>query len=174
MPRKTCRFPSTQKSGTEEFCQILVFASAPKLPKDAHKLEGLLSGYTTEIPDDLRTLDFQARQQLQGLLLNHELLEFHKQVVNEAHPNSREPCLEVSVHITNSGCVPLLQTLISNQILIAKKLRHQLRSKAAASVRTHSVRVSLIDGNLFTQSLFDPAAIAKAEDRFQHTMLHPQ
>ena len=145
------------------------FASAPKLPKNAHKLDGLLAGYTSEVLDSLRTQDFQARQLLHGLLMSHELLKFQENIAHQSIPSCKEPCVKDISRVIGSGSLPLLQTLISNQVLVAKQVRLQLRTKAASSVRTHSVRVSLIDGSLFSAGLFDQAAIAKAEDCLRHT-----
>ena len=149
--------------GAVSACPIMVFASAPKLPHDAHKLGGILAGYTSEIPDDLRTQDFDARQQLQGLLLTHELMKLQEQTIKQALTKSQSRSLMGTQGITTSGCIPILQTLISNQLLTVKHLRHQLRSKAASSFTMHRIRDSLIRGNIFTTGLFDPAAVAKAE-----------
>ena len=164
MPFSLCPQP-----GTEEEAAILTFASAPKLPKNAHKLDGLLAGYTSEVPDTLRMQDFQARQLLHGLLMSHELLKFQENIAHQAIPSCKEPCVKDISRVIGSGSLPLLQTLISNQVLVAKQICLQLRTKAASSVRTHSVLVSLIYGSLFSAGLFDQAVIAKAEDYLKHT-----
>ena len=62
----------------------------------------------------------------------------------------------------------MIETLITNQLQIAKQLRYQLRTKAASSVRIHSARTLLIDSSIFTPDLFDTAAIAKAKDCYKH------
>ena len=48
--------------------KALSFASAPKFSQDSHKLLGLLSQHTKELPDSLRTKDFEARSHLKALL----------------------------------------------------------------------------------------------------------
>ena len=101
--------------------------------------------------------------------MSHELLKFHENIAHQAIPSCKEPCVKDISRVIGSSSLPLLQTLISNQVLVAKQIRLQLRTKAASSVRTHSVRVSLIDGSLFSAGLFDQAAIAKAEDCLKHT-----
>ena len=46
---------------TERFCPLLAFPTSLKLPKEAHRLTGLLAGATTKVPDTLHFKDFQAR-----------------------------------------------------------------------------------------------------------------
>ena len=133
---KTMPFSLHHKPGTES-ALILAFASAPKLPKNAHKLDGLLAGYITEVPDTLRKQDFQARQHLHGLLMNHKLLKFQEQIAHQALPVCHDPCIKDISRVIGSGSLPLVQPLISNQLLIAKQILLQLRSKAASSVKTH-------------------------------------
>ena len=71
---KSMPFTLCPAKGAESTCSILGFASGPKLPKDAHKLNGILAGSTTKIPDALRAKDFEARQHLQGLIFTHKFL----------------------------------------------------------------------------------------------------
>ena len=145
------------KPCTEKSAFIPAFAWAPKLPKNAHKLDGLLAGYTTEVPDTHRTQDFQARQLLHDLIMNHELFKFQEQIAHQALPICRDPSIKDISHVIGNGNLPLVQTLISNQLLIAKQINLQLRTKVASSVRTHS------------SGLFVQTAIAKAEDCPKHT-----
>ena len=93
---KTMPFSLHPKPCTEKSAFIPAFASAPKLPKNAHKLDGLLAGYTTEVPDTLRTQDFQARQPLHDLLMNHELLKFQEQIAHQALPVCVIPASKIS------------------------------------------------------------------------------
>ena len=101
--------------------------------------------------------------------MNHELFKIQEQIAYQAVPVCHDPCIKDIFHVIGNSNLPLVQTLISNQILISKQIHLQLRTKVSSSVRTHSLRVSLIDGNLFSPELFDQRAIAKAEDCLKHT-----
>ena len=151
------------------FCPLLAFASSHKLPKEAHRLTGLLAGATTEVPDSLRSKDFQARQLLHGLLFTHESLKFNDQIATSALTQQHSQPVKAMNHVSVHGCIPTIQTMIINQLQICKEIRHLLRQKAAASVQPRSVQISLTDGDLFSTTLFKPSAVAKAEDGLRNT-----
>ena len=61
-----------QQDNVSDPAEALSFASAPKFSRDCHKLPDLLSQHTKELPDSLRTKDFEARSHHQGLIFSHE------------------------------------------------------------------------------------------------------
>ena len=75
-PAKNLPFSLSPNSTSENQAEALAFAAAPKLGKDAHVLPGLLTTFSKDLPDALRSNDFEARQQLHGLLFAHEISKF--------------------------------------------------------------------------------------------------
>ena len=65
---KSIPFSIFPAEDTERLCPLLAFTPSPKLPKEAHRLTGLLAGATSEVPDTLRSKDFQVEKFLHNLL----------------------------------------------------------------------------------------------------------
>lgn len=148
---------------------IFAFASAPKLPKDCHRLPGLLAGKTKEIPDELRNKYFELRQQLLGLLLIHEGAKLSVSITSEVLPKH---CTSdrTSSHVKNlsrlhsSLTVPVAQTMINNCLTRAKKLRHEIRTKAIRDIKNPAIRITLTDGGFFSLKLFSDDSVRIAEE----------
>ena len=83
-PTKSMPFSLSPNPTSGSQAEALAFAAAPKLGKDAHVLPGLLTTFTKDLPDALRSKDFEARQQLHGLLFAHETSKFLGNIGDEA------------------------------------------------------------------------------------------
>ena len=147
--------------------EALAFATAPKLGKDAHVLPDLLTTFTKDLPDALRSKDFEACQQLHGLLFAHETSKFLGNIGEEAlkeggggrtrsgDPWSASHPMRSSRLSRPSSPMPLTLPLKSGgnygskPWLRAKTLPSRLLCKGAA---------------LFSATLFDPKNIKQAED----------
>ena len=117
---KVIPFSLPLEPGAESQNKLLAFASAPKLGKNCHKLSGILGGKTREIPDTLRSRDYEIRQHLSGLLTAHEFTKLSSSITSdvifkrlaqdraatlvEAHVKSVE-------RINNHLSIPIFQTL---------------------------------------------------------------
>ena len=144
----SARFSLWSVPGAEKSCALLAFALAPKLPKDAHKLEGPLAVSSSEITKALRSKDFKVRQ---GLFFTHESLKFQEQVLLAAAPPPTPLALVTLPSKPRFGSTPALQSIIADKVFLAQQILHQLRTKATASVSTTGVCISLIDGSLYTR-----------------------
>ena len=146
--------------------EIYSFANAPILGQDCHKLKGLLAGYTSEVPDFLRTQDFNARQTLANLLFCfatvHALLGI-KELIAVA-PRHIEDHLRAIHTITTHGTLESLVVAIHNSATTARRIRAEMRNKATSRIKMDRVRTSLRGGSLFSASLFHEDAVRKAED----------
>ena len=154
-------------------CELLGFASAPKLGKDCHKLSGLLAGKSSEVPDNLRIEDYEIRQILSGLLLLHETTKFSSNIATDVifkrlakdHTTELVESHVKSMQRINNNCaIPVLQSLITNVVHRAQRIRYKLREKAVSNIKTQSIKTTLKEGCCFSLGLFDDNAIRKAED----------
>ena len=75
--------PFSMEAASSKCNPILTFASAPKLSNDCHKLSGILAGKTRDVPDDLRSKDFELHQLLLGLLLLHDNAKLSINITND-------------------------------------------------------------------------------------------
>ena len=175
---KVTPFSLLLEPGAESQNKLLAFASAPKLGKDCHKLSGILGGKTREIPETLRSKDYEIRQQLSGLLTAHEFAKLSSNITSDVIlkrlAQDRSAAL-VETHvksverINNHLFIPIFQTLITNTIGQAKQIRYELREKATSEIKTHSIKTSLKEGSLLSLGLFDEEAVRKAEECYKST-----
>ena len=177
---KVVPFSLLLEPGAESQNKLLAFASAPKLGKDCHKLPGMLGGQTREVPDTLRTRDYEIRQLLAGLLTTHEFTKLSSNITSDViFKRLEEDCAgradRVEAHvksverINNHLSIPILQTLITNTVALAKQIRYELREKATSEIESHSVKTSLNEGSLLSQGLLDGDAVLKAEESYRST-----
>lgn len=175
---KVTPFSLLLEPGAESQNKLLAFATAPKLGKDCHKLSGILAGKTREIPETLRSKDYEIRQQLSGLLTVHEFAKLSSNITSDVIlkrlAQDRSAAL-VETHvksverINNHLFIPIFQTLITNTTGQAKQIRYELREKATAEIKTHSIKSSLKEGSLLSLGLFDEEAVRKAEECYKST-----
>ena len=153
-------------TNSDPYLDIYAFANAPLLPKDCHKLGGLLANLTSAVPDYLHSKDFEARQTLAGLLFTLFRVRASLRVKELVTGLSRqtEDHLSTMGRFLSHGALPSLEALITNAAANARQVRAELREKATAKIKTTSVRSSLRKGSLFSTSLFHTDAVKKAED----------
>jgi len=153
---------------------IIAFAAAPKLTKDCHRLGGHLTSLTKEIPDALRTKDFEARQTLLGALTLHESSRLGADILSQHLPSQCQSDRS-RTHVKNVGRlqasynVPTAQAMINNALSVAKTIRNELRTKAVQGMKNQAARVSLTEGGLFSPSLFSASSIKVAEECIRTT-----
>ena len=165
-PTKPMPFSLSPNPTSGSQAEALAFAAAPKLGKDAHVLPGLLTTFTKDLPDALRSKDFAARQQLHGLLFAHETSKFLGNIGEEAlkKGGGENSVMRSMERISSNAVIPTLQALISNAINTAIKIRRELRERALAPCKNPAIKVTLQGGSLFSATLFDPENIKQAED----------
>ena len=148
----------------------LDFASAPKFSRESHKLPGLLSPHSRELPDSLRSKDFKARSHLLSLLNAHESARYSSTISDEElkcckHTDSQlAMALRMSERITSNYTIPLLQSAITEALASAVAIRKEMRTKALQGCKSNIIRITLQGRSLLCPTLFHPDAITQAEE----------
>ena len=148
----------------------LNFATAPKFSLESHKLLGLLSPHSRELPDSLRSKDFKARSHLLSLLNAHESARYSSTISDEElkcckHTDSQlAMALRMSERITSNYTIPLLQSAITEALASAVAIRKEMRTKALQGCKSNIIRITLQGCSLLSPTLFHPNAIAQAEE----------
>ena len=148
----------------------LDFATAPKFSRESHKLPGLLSPHSRELPDSLRSKDFKARSHLLSLLNAHESARYSSTISDEElkcckHTDSQlAMALRMSERITSNYTIPLLQSAITEALASAVAIRKEMRTKALQGCKSNIIRITLQGRSLLSPTLFHPNAIAQAEE----------
>ena len=144
--------------------------------KDYHKLPGLLAGKTYEVPDSLRTEDYEARQLLAGFLNLRESSKLSSCIAYDIilKRSTHGPAYDFSdhyvksiEHISNICTIPTAQTLITSAASHAKQFPFEIREKPVADTKPYNVRVTLREGSCFSVGLFDDEFVRKAENCFR-------
>ena len=148
----------------------LDFAAAPKFSRDSHKLPGLLSPHSRELPDILRTKDFKARAHLLSLIHAHESARYASTISDEelkSHKHKESQlamALRMSERITANHTIPLLQSAITEALSTAVAIRREMRTKALQGCKSNIIRITLQGRSLLCPTLFHPEAVAQAEE----------
>ena len=149
---------------------LVAFASAPKLSKDCHHIEGVLINSTTEVSEDLRSKDFQARQNLLSNFFAHETATFIASLVKDTQkqpqPHETSTVVKTVDKVTNYGVLPAIRSSMSNALASCIAIRKELRTEALAKTSPPSVKHALSSGPYMLPGLFHPEAIALAEKCF--------
>ena len=148
----------------------LDFAAAPKFSRDSHKLPGLLSPHSHELPDTLRSRDFKARAHLLSLINAHESARYASTISDEElkgykHMESQlAMALRMSERITANYTIPLLQSAITEALASAVAIRKEIRTQALQGCKSNIIQITLQGRSLLCPTLFHPEAITQAKE----------
>ena len=169
-PFKAPPFSLWHQDTVSDRALALDFASAPKFSRDSHKLPGLLSPHSRELPDSLRSRDFKARAHLLSLINAHESARYSSTISDEElkgckHKESQlAMALRMSERVTANYTIPLLQSAITEALASAVAIRKEMRTKALQGCKSIIIRITLQGRSLLCPTLFHPEAITQAEE----------
>ena len=169
-PFKAPPFSLCHQDTVSDRALALDFASAPKFSRDSHKLPGLLSPHSRELPDSLRSRDFKARAHLLSLINAHESARYSSTISDEElkgckHKESQlAMALRMSERVTANYTIPLLQSAITEALASAVAIRKEMRTKALQGCKSNIIRITLQGRSLLCPTLFHPEAITQAEE----------
>ena len=169
-PFKPPPFSLCHQDTVSDRALALDFAAAPKFSRDSHKLPGLLSPHSRELPDTLRSRDFKARAHLLSLINAHESARYASTISDEElkgykHKESQlAMALRMSERITANYTIPLLQSAITEALASAVAIRKEMRTKALQGCKSNVIRITLQGRSLLCPTLFHPEAVTQAEE----------
>ena len=162
--------------GSEPPPPLATFLNAPKLARDCHKLKGILMGITREIPEDLRSREFELRQQVAADVAAHEFTRLNGRIISEIVRSGSSGSSTSDPHyghwqaverISAGAILPTLQANIANGLYALLKVRDSLRNFSTKNISSQSIRLSLCDGELATPGLFAEKSVRLAEECYK-------
>ena len=178
-PFKPPPFTLCHQDTVSDRALALDFAAVPKFSRDSHKLPGLLSPHSRELPDTLRSRDFKARAHLLSLIHAHESARYAS-TIGDGEPKSHKQkesqlamALRMSERITANHTIPLLQSAITEALAAAVAIRRETRTKALQGCKSNIIRITLQGRSLLCPTPFHPEAITQAEECARNAPLPP-
>ena len=145
---------------------LVAFASARKLSKDCHLIEGMQNNSTWEVLQDLHSKDFLFLA-CHNLLLNliaHESATFIASLVNDnqkrPQPHETSTVMKTVDRVANHGVLAIRNSM-SNAPDSCIAIHKELRAEALTKISPPLVKHSLSSGPCMLPSLFHPEAIAR-------------